>query len=86
MSDVSSRSSLEFLCAEPGDYVVVGEESPNGNVNYGNYWIAQVIYIFGGARNACDNSLFQVVNIDSGIVKMINADLVMGILCRESTK
>ena len=81
MRFVSSNSSHHFLCVELGDYVVISDEAKaNSNVSYENCWFAQIISVIGGARNPLEKSLFQVIDIDTGIVKTINADKVIAIL------
>ncbi len=76
----ASSPAPEFLCVKPGDFVVIGETSKTGRMCYADCWVAQVIYFVGGARHPKANSLFQVVDIDTGIVKTINADLVIAVL------
>ena len=40
------------------------------------WWMADVIYVEGGARNPQVPTLFQVADVDSGEVFWVNADLV----------
>ena len=80
MQVASSDSSPDFLRAEPGDIVVVEEASVFHDKWKSGWWLAHVIHVIGGARDPSVNSLFQVVDVDTGIVKTINADLVKGIL------
>ena len=68
-----------FLSVRPGDLVVVEEESI-ANKSEDNWWLGHVIHVAFGARGLHVNSLFQVADIDTGLVKTINADLVKGIL------
>ena len=69
-----------FLSVESGDFVAIEEFPAFGQATKPSWWIAKVIACFGGARNPSSNSLFQVINIDTGEVKTINADLVKDIL------
>ena len=38
--------------------------------------MADVIFVEGGARNPKVPTLFQVADVDSGVVRWVNADLV----------
>ena len=46
------------------------------------WWMADVIYVEGGARNPNVPTLFQVADVDSGEVLWVNADLVTHIVPR----
>ena len=70
-------SGLDPLAAMPGDLVVVEEE---GNPSCKDWWLGHVIHAARGARSPHSNSLFQVADVDTGFIRMINADLVKGIL------
>ena len=43
-------------------------------------WMADVIFVEGGARNPQVPTLFQVADVDSGVVRWVNADLVTHII------
>ena len=73
-------TTLEFLLVTPGDFVLVGEKLTPLDGSHEEWWIAQVIHIIGGARNPSSNSIFQVMDIDTGYVRCINADMVKRIL------
>ena len=47
-----------------------------------SWWMADVIFVDGGARNPKVPTLFQVANVDSGVVRWVNADLVTHIVSR----
>ena len=70
---------FNFLKVVPGDLVVVQDSSLEREVSTG-WWLGHVVHSICGARDPSSNSLFQVVDIDTGIVRTINADLVQGIL------
>ena len=76
-----SDSRPLFLTVRPGDYVVIKSEiyywAPN---NEESYWVGEVINCIGGARDPNSWTLFQVINIDSGEISIINADTVENIL------
>ena len=46
------------------------------------WWMADVIFVEGGARNPKVPTLFQVADVDSGVVRWVNADLVTHIVTR----
>ena len=41
----------------------------------GAWWMADVIGMDGGARNPKGPTLFQMANVDTGVINWINADL-----------
>ena len=47
-----------------------------------SWWMADVIFVEGGARNAKVPTLFQVADVDSGVLRWVNADLVTHIVPR----
>ena len=47
-----------------------------------SWWMADVIFVEGGARNPTVPTLFQVADVDSGVVRWVNADLVTHIVPR----
>ena len=70
-----------FLSVKAGDCVVIKSQSyHSSSQNIQDYWIGRVIYCIGGARDPSSWTLFQVINIDNGVVKIINADTVKMIL------
>ena len=70
-----------FLSVKVGDCVVIKfQRHHSSSQNIQDYWIGRVIYCIGGARDPSSWTLFQVINIDNGEVKIINADTVKMIL------
>ena len=70
-----------FLSVKAGDCVVIKSQCyDSSSQNIQDYWIGRVIYCIGGARDPSSWTLFQVINIDNGEVKIINADTVKMIL------
>ena len=41
-----------------------------------DWWMADVIHVDGGARNPKVPTLFQVADVDSGVIRWVCADLV----------
>ncbi len=76
----SPLAPSDFLSVQLGDLVVVTEDVSNIDEELIGWWLGHVIHIYGGARDPLQNSLFQVVDVDTGLIKTINADLVKAIL------
>ena len=78
------KNSPSFLSVIAGDYVAIKPESNYAiSRNSKDYWIGRVICCIGGARDPNSWTLFQVINIDTGEVKIINADTVEMILMHQ---
>ncbi len=64
-----------FLKVKHGDFVVVAlDESSN------DFWIGQILARVGSSVDPSAYTLFQVANIDTGSISMINADCVKAII------
>ena len=75
--------SPDFLSVKSGDYIAIKAEEKNSfslSNQYESHWFGQVINCIGGARDPNAWTLFQVINIDSGEILIINADTVEMIL------
>jgi len=75
--------SPDFLSVKSGDYIAIKSEEYNNSSlskEYESHWFGQVINCIGGARDPNAWTLFQVINIDSGEIMIINADTVEMIL------
>ena len=75
--------SSDFLSVQSGDYIAIkAEENNSSSISKAtdSYWFGQVINCIGGARDPNAWTLFQVMNIDSGEIMIINADTVEMIL------
>ena len=75
-----SVASRDFLLVMPGDIVVVQEGAQSIEADGVDWWVGYVIHAVGGARDPRVNSLFQVVCVDTGMIRTVNADLVKGTL------
>ena len=71
-----------FLSVRPGDCVAIRSQHRyySSSPNMQDHWIGKVICCIGGARDPQSWTLFQVIDIDNGEVKIINADTVEMIL------
>ena len=69
-----------FLDVKPGMTVIVGDEARTSETQSKDWWMGRVIHCGGGARDPSIHNLFQVADVDSGVIRWINADLVTHIL------
>ena len=69
------KSDPVFLHVKPGMCVIVTDTD-------GAWRMADVIWVDGGARYAKVPRLFQVADVDTGVITWINADLVTHIVQR----
>ena len=72
-----------FLSVKAGMTVIVQHLPEVGSTSDDDrWWMADVIYVEGGARNPNVPTLFQAADVDSGEVLWVNADLVTHIVPR----
>ena len=69
------KSDPVFLHVEPGMTVIVADTE-------GAWRMADVIWVDGGARTPKVPALFQVADVDTGVINWVNADLVTHICPR----
>ena len=69
-----------FLDVKPGMTVIVRSDERPGGAQSKDWWMGQVIHCGGAARDPSIHNLFQVADVDSGVIRWINADLVTHIL------
>ena len=69
------KSDPVFLHVKPGMTVIVSDAD-------GAWRMADVTLVDGGARNPKVPTLFQVADVDTGVINWINADLVTHIVPR----
>ena len=67
---------VAFLHVRPGHFVIVGGDDTEKD----DWWMGQVIFCEGGARDPKVNSLFQVADVDTGVIRWINADEVSNVI------
>ena len=71
-----SRRRLLFSMSRPGHFVIVA----GGRLAQGDWWMGQVLFCEGSARHPRLPSLFQVADVDTGVIKWINADAVSDVI------
>ena len=69
-----------FLSVVPGMTVVVRHDHMTGEKADKDWWMGQVIHSGGAARDPKIHNLFQIADVDSGVIRWVNADLVTQIL------
>ena len=79
----SKKGDVLFLSVKAGMTVIVQHLPEIGQPDQSeSWWMADVIFVEGGARNAKVPTLFQVADVDSGVLRWVNADLVTHIVPR----
>ena len=76
----SSEPAPVFLGVKPGDVVIVWEHPELVNSDSTAWWMGEIIYMEGSARNPKAPSLFQIADVDSGVIRWVNADCVQKVL------
>ncbi len=70
------EGEMVFLDAKCGDFVVIcfDQNIPS------DWWIGRILSRLGNSRDPTVNTIFQVVNVDTGDIRTINADCVIRII------
>ena len=76
----ASLSTPAFLSVKPGDFVIVEVQPIGAMPKTGDWWMGQVVFCEGGARNPKVNSLFQIADVDDGTIRWVCADEVTHIV------
>ena len=74
------QSQPAFLGVFPGDVVVVWDNPNLVDTNSDAWWMGEVIFVEGSARDPKAPSLFQVADVDTGVLRWVNADCVQKVL------
>ena len=74
------RPAPAFLRVRPGDFVIVAKVGDASLHDDGDWWMGQVVFCEGGARDPRVNSLFQIADVDDGCIHWVNADQVTHVL------
>ena len=71
-----------FLSVRPGMTVCVASVATSFNAvtDKDDWWMGQVIWCEGGARDPRVNTMFQIADVDDGTVRWVNADQVTHIV------
>ena len=71
-----------FLSVKTGDFVIVEVQPIGAKAKNDDWWMGQVVFCEGGARNPDTNSLFQIADVDDGSIRWVCADEVTHVLHR----
>ena len=74
--DLAVKAEAPFLRVRPGHFVIVAGDQ----LDQGDWWMGQVLFSEGSARHPRLPSLFQVADVDAGVIKWINADAVSDVI------
>ena len=69
-----------FLSAKSGDVVIVWDDPSMMGSKSTDWWMGQILWVEGGARDPKVPTLFQVSDIDTGVIRWVNADCVQQIM------
>ena len=75
-----------FLDLKPGDIVIVWEHPEIVGSDEKAWWMGQVIFLDGSARDPKAPSLVQVADVDTGVIRWVNADCIEQILMPITSK
>ena len=76
ISSMTETKTPTFLNVRPGDYVIIQAEQRIALKPDTNWWMGQVVFCEGGARDPRVNTMFQIANVDDGCIFLVNADEV----------
>ena len=79
-SPAESQTAPAFLSVRPGNFVIVKAQQQVALQPDEDWWLGQVLWREGGARDPKINSLFQIADVDDGSIRWVNADEVTHIL------
>ncbi len=72
-----------FLRVKPGDYVIVKVSQLVAQEEVDDWWMGQVVFCEGGARDPRVNTMFQISNVDDGCITWVNGELMTYIVCND---
>lgn len=75
-----SKNPPAFLSVVPGDVVIVWDSPELMGSTSQDWWMGAVLFCEGSARDPKAPSLFQVSNVDTGVIRWVNADCVVRVL------
>ena len=69
-----------FLSAKSGDVVIVWDDPSLMGSKSTDWFMGQILWVEGGARDPKVPTLFQISDIDTGIIRWVSADQVQQIM------
>ncbi len=79
-SPLANTPTPVFLSVRPGNLVIVQAQQQVALKSNEEWFMGQVIWCEGGARDPKVNTMFQVANVDNGEITWVNGDAVSHIL------
>jgi hypothetical protein len=76
ISPLAGTKPPTFLSVKPGDFVIVQAAQQVAHQVNDDWWMGQVVFCEGGARDPRVNTMFQVANVDDGGIFWVNGDEV----------
>lgn len=76
ISPLDGMKAPTFLSVKAGDWVIVEGEQQVAQEFNDSWWMGQVVFCEGGARDPRVNTMFQVANVDDGCITWVNGDAV----------
>ena len=76
ISPLAGTKPPTFLSVKPGDWVIVQAAQQVAHQVNDDWWMGQVVFCEGGARDPRVNTMFQVANVDDGHITWVNGDEV----------
>ena len=67
---------------KPGDHVIVQAAQQVVQPVNESWWMGQVMFCEGGARDLRVNTMFQIANVDDGCICWVNTDEVTQVVNR----
>ena len=69
-----------FLSAKSGDVVVVWDDPSLVGTESTDWWMGEILWVEGGARDPKVPTLFQICDVDTGVIRWVNADQVKQVM------
>ena len=79
-SPLANTPVPSFLSVRPGNIVIVQAQQQVAQKCNGDWFMGQVIWCEGGARDPRVNTMFQVANVDNGEITWVNGDAVTHVI------
>ena len=76
VNPLDGAKAPKFLSVKAGDWVIVQAEQQVAQQYNDTWWMGQVVFCEGGARDPRVNTMFQVANVDDGGIFWVNGDAV----------
>jgi len=75
-ANLAVKLEAPFLHVRPGHFIIVSDD----HVDQGDWWMGQVIFCEGSARHPKLPFLFQVADVETGVIKWVKANQVSNVI------